>query len=230
MKQSNLINAMLATIALVIGSLTLNAQNNITDTTPAAEETVTFQDFLQQFPAQNLPYSITEEDLQAQLTATTKSKAKRLSWEYYQFIPTLERSAQTSRMTVYPEPIAAFETADNFAVLYNLARGLSKGNKCLEIAVFDKEGNFIASRVIAGVNANTLTAAQIDEALNATVKAYEINWASDVRENGIDGNEIIGLNLIEKENIDLKIDTNEAEWHSSAITQDLLSPAATASK
>ncbi len=151
----------------------------------------TFQDFLAQFPKASLPYTFDAEVLQNQLeNRTSAPKATRLAWDYYQFLPTLEESARYSRMPVYPEPVAAFETAENYAVLYNTGRAFTKNLKSYHIAVFDKAGNHIATNFVAGVNPGTLTVATIDENLRAVVQAYMINWAKDYTENGPEGNSI----------------------------------------
>ena len=71
-----------------------------------AQDNTTFQDFLAQFPAASLPYNFSTEELQSQLQTRTAAKAKRLGWEFYEFLPELERSAQFSSMPVYPEPVA----------------------------------------------------------------------------------------------------------------------------
>lgn len=200
---------------LTLSAAVLNAQGI------NAEDTVSFQDFLQQFPTKSLPYTISEQDLQGQLENGTP-RAKRLDWEFYQFLPTLERSAQVARMTVYPEPVASFETKEHFAVLYNLARGLSKGNKCYEIAVFDKEGNFIATRVIAGVNVKSLTSVTIDTELSATVKAYKVDWVAETKH-------VASLATRDVQTLDLTVALHEAEWNNSVLSQALTMPGATAS-
>lgn len=179
----------------------------------AADENVTFEQFLQQFPKQSLPFTFSEAELQGQLENGTP-RAKRLDWQFYQFIPTLERSAQTSRMTVYPEPVACFETEEHFAVLYNLARGLSKGNKCYEIAVYDKQGNFIATRVVAGVNVQSLSSATIDANLGATVKSYEVNWMAETHH-------VTGLTSRDTQTFDLTMASNDNEWNGGAFSQAL---------
>ena len=182
-------------------SLSIGANNNMNNGNP---DEPTFQDFLAQFPKANLPYSFNTDDLQAQMEKrATAPKAKRLAWEYYQFLPMLEESARFSRMPVYPEPVASFETKENFAVLYNTGRGFTKNLKSYHIAVYDKQGNHLATHFVAGVNTTTLTAATIDETLHAKVQAFQINWAKDVQENGTDGNSIINLTPAGKQSIEL---------------------------
>ena len=164
----------------------------------------TFQDFLAQFPKASLPYTFSADELQAQLEKrSTAPKAKRLSWEYYQFLPMLEESARFSRMPVYPEPVASFETKEYYAVLYNTGRGFTKNIKSYHIAVFDKAGNHLATHFVAGVNATNLTAATIDETLYARVQAYQVNWAKDLQENGTEGNSVISLTPAGKQIIEL---------------------------
>ena len=117
----------------------------------------TFQEFLAQFPKASLPFSFNASDLQTQMEKRANApKAKRLGWEYYQFLPMLEESARYSNMPVYPEPVAAFETKEYYAVLYNTGRGFTKNFKSFHLAVFDKQGNHIATHFVAGVNVNTL--------------------------------------------------------------------------
>lgn len=181
-------------------------------------QTPTFQDFLKQFPAATLPFSFNAQDLQGNLENRTAAKAKRLSWEFYQFLPELERSAEYSSMPVYPEPVASFETKEYYAVLYNIARGLSRGNKTYSISVFTKEGTYVGTHFVAGVNAQNLTAATINEQLNASVKEFKINWAMDFRANGFDGNKVTGLTLQDMQTLELATPGNpdQIEWASKA--------------
>lgn len=202
------------TILLVLASLfAINVK---------AQDTATFQDFLAQFPAATLPYNFSTEELQGQLQTRTAAKAKRLGWEYYQFLPELERSAQFSSMPVYPEPVAKFETENNIAVVYNIARGLSRGTKTYSITIFDKEGNYIGTHFVAGVNPNTLTVATIAENLNADVKEYKINWANDFRTFGAQDNQVTSLELTEAQTLDLVTSGNpdQIEWSNNPSQQD----------
>ena len=186
-----------------------------------AQDTTSFQDFLAQFPAATLPYSFNAEDLQGQLQNRTAAKATRLGWEFYQFLPELERSAQFSSMPVHPEPVAKFETENNIAVLYNIARGLSRGTKTYSITIFDKQGNYIGTHFVAGVNPNMLTVATITENLNADVKEYKVNWANDFRANGFQNNQITNIELTASQTLDLITAGNpdQIEW-TSRISQD----------
>ena len=165
-------------------------------------QTPTFADFKAQFAPASLPFSMTADDLNAQLE-NRAAKAKRLSWEYFQFLPTLEESARFSRMPVYPEPVASFETPEYYAVLYNTGRGLTKNFKSYHIAIFDKQGNHIATHFVAGVNTTTLTSATIDETLHAKVQAFEINWSKDLQANGLDGNSILNLTPAGRQSFEL---------------------------
>jgi hypothetical protein len=184
MKNIKLIPALLLALASFV---TLNAQ----ETTP------TFQDFLAQFPKAELPYTFSAQSLQTQLESRPATKAARLDWNFYQFLPELERSAEFSSMPVHPEPVAAFETEKYHAVVYNLARGLARANKSYSITVFTKEGQYVGTHFVAGVNADVLTAVTIDQALNANVIEYKVSWAKDYSENGYIGNNVTGLTLVE---------------------------------
>ncbi len=157
MKNAIIIPALILAFTSLFGQ-TMNAQ------------APTFQSFLAQFPKATLPYAICESDLQSTKALATT----RLGWEYYEFLPELEHSAQYSRMPVYPEPVAVFETEQNFAVLYNIARGVSKG-KSYCISVFDKKGNHLATNFVAGINTTTLTTVTIDAELRAAVQGFQIN-------------------------------------------------------
>ncbi|MBL7808697.1 MAG: hypothetical protein JNN28_12830 [Saprospiraceae bacterium] len=183
MKNAKLIPALLLALASFV---TLNAQ----DATP------TFQQFLAQFPKAALPYTFNAQDLQSQLETRPATKAARLGWEYYQFLPELERSAAYSNMPVCPEPVASFETKEYTAVLYNLARGLSRGAKTYSISVFTKDGTHVGTHFVAGVNPETLTVATIDETLRASVTEYQVNWENNYRDNGHIGNKVTGLTLL----------------------------------
>jgi hypothetical protein len=184
MKHIKLIPALLLALASFVS---LNAQDT----------QASFQDFLSQFPKAELPYTFSAQTLQTQLETRPAVKAERLDWNFYQFLPELERSAEFSSMPVHPEPLVAFETAQYHAVVYNLARGLARSNKSYSITVFTKEGAYVGTHFIAGVTAESLTAATIDEALNANVIEYKVNWAKNYRDNGYINNNVIGLTMIE---------------------------------
>lgn len=181
-----------------------------------------FQDFLKQFPKASLPYTFNVEELQGSLEKRQATKTARLDWEYYSFLPELERSAQFSNMPVHPEPVAAFETEQYHAVLYNIARGYSRGAKTYSITIFDKAGNYIGTHFVAGVNAQSITSATIDESLLASVKVFQVNWASDYRLNGMVGNIITGLTLTNVHVFELTTYGNpdEIEWTANAFPQE----------
>jgi hypothetical protein len=203
MKNLKLIPALLLALASFVN---LSAQ----DAAP------TFQDFLAQFPKAALPYAFNQNDLQSQLETRPATKAARLGWEYYQFLPELERSAVYSNMPVCPEPVASFETKEYTAVLYNLARGLSRGAKSYSISVFTKDGTHIGTHFVAGVNPETLTVATIDESLRATVTEYQVNWENNYRENGRIGNKVTGLQQAVTTTLELTVAGNpdQLSWTS----------------
>ena len=207
MKNIKLIPALILALASFIN---LNAQ----DTTP------TFQDFLAQFPKAELPYTFSAQSLQTQLETRTAVKADRLDWNFYQFLPELERSAEFSSMPVHPEPVAAFETEKYHAVVYNLARGLARGNKSYSISVYSKEGQYIGTHFIAGVNAELLTAVTIDQALNASVIEYKVTWAKNYRDNGHIDNAVTGLNFVEtgKFNLTTAGNPDQIKWVTCTTT------------
>lgn len=185
-------------------SLSLGQASNVKNANNGTADEPTFQDFLAQFPKAELPYTFSADDLQAQMEKrATAPKAKRLAWEYYQFLPMLEESARFSRMPVYPEPVVSFETKEYYAVLYNTGRGFTKNFKSYHIAVYDKQGNHIATHFVAGVNVNALTAATIDETLHAKVQAFQINWAKEIQDNNTEGNTIIDLTPAGRQSIEL---------------------------
>ncbi len=206
MKNSKLIPALLLALASIV---TMNAQ----DTTP------TFQEFLAQFPKASLPFTFNAEDLQGQLETRSAAKVARLGWEFYQFLPELERSASYSNMPVCPEPVAAFETEEYTAVLYNVARGLSRGTKTYSISVFSKDGEYVGTHFVAGVNPETMTVATINETLNASVQQYKVNWEKNYRENGHIGNKVTGLTLVETLSVELTSSGNpdQIEWTSRGM-------------
>ena len=206
MKNSKLIPALLLALASIV---TLNAQ----DTTP------TFQEFLAQFPKASLPFTFNAEDLQGQLETRSAAKVARLGWEFYQFLPELERSASFSNMPVCPEPVAAFETEEYTAALYNVARGLSRGTKTYSISVFSKDGEYVGTHFVAGVNPETMTVATINETLNASVQQYKVNWEKNYRENGHIGNKVTGLTLVETLSVELTSSGNpdQIEWTSRGM-------------
>lgn len=166
----------------------------------------TFQDFLAQFPKAGLPYAFNMEEMQTQLEQHDASlKGKRLDWQYYHFLPMIEESARHNRMPVYPEAVAAFETNDYHAVLYNTGRAFTKNLKSYHISIFDKSGNHIATHFVAGANPNTITTAVIDATLHATVHVYRVNWATEYQRGANDGNSIVSLAPAGKQTITLTV-------------------------
>ncbi len=210
MKYLKLIPALLLALASIV---TLNAQ----DATP------TFQDFLAQFPKASLPYSFSAQDLQSQIEARPATKSAHLGWEFYQFLPELERSASFSNKPVCPEPVAVFETKEYTAVLYNIARGLSVGTKSYSISVFTKTGEYIGTNFVAGVNAETLTTASINENLTASVAEFKINWENNFQQKGCSNNKVTSLTLITSLIVDLTHPGNpdELEWASVGMDMNL---------
>jgi hypothetical protein len=196
MKNIVLIPLLLIAFTGLLNINRLNAQDN-------AEPT--FADFLAQFPKASLPYTMTAQDLQEQIQPKPNTKVNRLGWDYYSFLPELERSAQYSNMPVYPEPVAVFETRGYYAVLYNLARGLSKGTKTYSITVYDLDGGYIGTQFIAGINAKEITAVRIEANLMATVEVLKI--------------EKDGLRNYDKQTIDLLVPGNPDQLGWSDTTQ-----------
>ncbi len=184
----------------------------------------TFQDFLDQFPKASLPYTFNADELQGQIESRSAIKVKPLGWEFYQFLPELERSAQFSSKPVHPEPVVTFETDDYYAVLYNVARGLTQGDKTYSISVFEKDGTYVGTHFVAGVNTQHLTIATIDEALKARVQEYKINWENNFRFNGaMPGNKITGLVLKNIQTLELTEPGNPdpVEWTARFTPEEL---------
>lgn len=143
-------------------------------------ENPTFSQFVAQFKQATLPYSL---DAQA-VAAKPAVKAARLDWQFYQFLPELERIAQSSNTPVHPEPVAAFETEENVAVLYNLTRGTNRNHvSTYTLSVFDRAGNHIATHIVAGANSKSVATAVIATSLNAEIKTLPL------MEEGLDSQE-----------------------------------------
>ncbi len=100
-----------------------------------SQDVATIQDFFVKFPNASLPFD-----------ADTIAKQKRLTWEFYQFLPELENIATEKSAPVYPEPVAQFEKEGNIVVLYNIVTGLDTGDKDYYISIFDKDGSYIKSQ------------------------------------------------------------------------------------
>lgn len=180
----------------------------------AGSDAPTFESFLNQFPKAQLPFAFEAGKLQEQLATPATTRAKRLAWEYYQFLPELERSAQYSNMPVYPEPVAAFETKEYYAVLYNIARGAGKNTKTYSITVFSHDGQYIGTNFVAGFTPQVISAGQINEDLNAVVTEYLVKWTNDFATNGREGNSIQKLTKIRTKKLDLTLPGNpdQLEW------------------
>ncbi|HMX41051.1 MAG TPA: hypothetical protein PKD78_12010 [Saprospiraceae bacterium] len=200
-----------------------------TNATAQDSDSADFAQFLAQFPQASLPYTFTADELKAQVESNTATKTKRLGWQYYQFLPELERSAEYSNMPVYPEPVAAFETQDYYAVLYNIARGTGKGAKTYTLSLFDRAGNHIATNFVAGADTKTLTTSTINTELKADVQEYKVIWTLDLLENGREGNSIKALETKAQQVIDLTLPGNPdlIEWSVKTSNTDTSSTIAT---
>jgi hypothetical protein len=171
-------------------------------------QALTFQDFLAQFPKAELPYEFNADQLQGQIEGKA-AKTATLGWEYYQFLPELERSAEFSNMPVHPQPVASFETNEHYAVVYNIARGVGRG-KTYSISVFNKQGAHIGTHFVAGVNTQTMTTVKINETLTAAVTEYKLNWVKLA-----EGKKVInGITFSEAQDIQLTTTGNpdQVEW------------------
>jgi hypothetical protein len=165
-----------------------------------------------------LPYSFSEQDLQHQLdvrsgNANVSEKPNRLAWEYYDFLPELEKIAEENNMPVYPEPVVAFETESSYAVVYNTGRVVAKQYKTYYITLFTKDGTHQDTYCIAGVEPESLTAATLDQELQVTIKKYQVSWEKDIDEAGVKGNSVKGIDLLETEQFDLIKKENTVEAH-----------------
>lgn len=158
MKQSILIQTFTACLSLFF----LN---------PSSAQEVSFQDFLLQFPKATLPFSINERDLLN--SSLTTAESVRLDWAFFEFLPELEASAQFSRMVVYPEPVARFESGNKHAILYNLARGLHKNSRYYTLSVYDQYGTHLGTHYVGGIQGSRLHAFTIEENLKAIVRIFE---------------------------------------------------------
>jgi hypothetical protein len=158
MKKSSLIQTLIACFSLAF-SIAANAQET------------SFQDFLNQFPKAALPFSLQERDMLISTQHTTEPA--RLDWAFFEFLPELEASAQFSRMIVYPEPIARFESGNNHVVLYNLARGLHKNSKYFTLSVYDQHGTHLGTHYVGGIQGTRMHTFTIQENLKAVVRTFE---------------------------------------------------------
>ncbi len=123
-------------------------------------------------------------------------------------------------MPVCPEPVAAFETKEYTAVLYNIVRGFNRGTKTYSISVYSKQGEYVGTHFVAGVNPETLTVATITETLSANVKEYKVNWANNYRQNGHIDNKVTGLTLVETATLELTTAGNpdQIDWADQSIS------------
>ncbi len=160
-------------------------------------QSVSFEEFLSQFPKASLPYSLSQEALRSQLEQRAGNqpveRPKLLEWQYYEFLPALEEDARTNRMPVYPEPVVALENETHHAVIYNTGRNFARQYKTYNIAVFDKKGKLIATRCIGGVNPVMLATAHVSKDFIITIEEFSINWAKNYSTHGIEGNSIQSL-------------------------------------
>jgi len=200
--------ALLAAASFILTTDSLSAQ-------AAAPDQAAFQQFLQQFPKAELPYVIGTTDMSATLEQRAQgvrpAAAAFLAAEQYTFLPDLERSAVATSIPAHPQPVARFETADRYAVLYNLPRNAAKQYRALYLAVYDKQGNHIATTFVAGANPTTLVSAVLNEQLQANVQEFQVQWAKEPGQS-LAGNQLTGLQSLGIQSLDLN-QAPTAEWN-----------------
>ncbi len=208
--KSVILFSFLAAASFILTTDSLSAQ------TAAAPDPAAFQQFLQQFPKAELPYVIGTTELSAQLEQRAQgirpSASAFLDADTYDFLPDLERSAVATRIPAHPQPVARFETADRYAVIYNLPRAAAKQYRALYVAVFDRDGNHISTTFLAGANPNLVVSAVLDENLHASMQEFQVSWAKDPSQ-GLAGNQLTGLSPLAIQRTDLNAAAPESDWN-----------------
>jgi len=206
-------NTMLS-IAAVLALGLFAAFSLISRETPSAQTRPEddFQKFLKQFPMAALPYVLSKEQMLEQLNAgieLEKAESRESEDVSYKplddpkrFIPS-NRLDYISRVPVYKEPVARLATAQHHALIYSVSQGFSRPFKSYLVAVFDKNGSFLATHSLAGSGMSHLKTAEINSRLEGMVNTYKLRWENDIYETGLDENAISGLTLELSETIDL---------------------------
>lgn len=196
---------------------------------------VTFEEFLQQFPEQKLPYVLDENSLKARLDEYVVQvnhpsrenynvQSRRLDWKFFQFLPDLAAEASFSRLPMQAEPIALLAAGKNYAVLYSTSRSYRSGYAYYYLSVFDKKGVQISSNLVGSVMPESLLSSTITQTLQAELRHWKIEWKKDYDTHGLDGNKIKGLALVQSESIDLNKPTLKAPSRFEKKHQPLTEP------
>lgn len=187
---------------------------------PQPVQNEAFLKFLKQFKPEHLPYAITKASLLQYLKtlqpeaggeteANPQQKAEQ-EWVRLEdpdhFIP-FDRMAMISRAPVFYAPLTKMETPEYVAVVYTVTIGFSKVFKDYEIAVFDKQGQFVSKNHLAHLSAQALTACTVNVKLVARTQQYAVVWARNLDEFGMEGNRVAGLTQESAEEIDLTLPT-----------------------
>lgn len=205
----------------ILGLLLVAALFLTASSVPPAPETdweATFEDFLAQFPTQQLPYTITENSLRLQLDqyvagfnksapTSTNIKPRHLDWHFYKFLPNLATEATFSRMPMEVEPVALLVTTDNYAIIYKTSRSYGYGFSTYSIAVLDKKGPQISCNEVGKVMPEKLISFTIAQNLQAEQKTWHIQWKKNYDRNGLEGNMIKDLAYVESKSLDLMMPT-----------------------
>jgi hypothetical protein len=226
--------AILAVTALLFSSFSKKTGQ------PLVKGDANFKDFLKQFPNQNLPYELDAKTLQARLEAEVARyndqtgdyvmpERKRLSWEYYKFLPDLKEASRFSRNPLIAEPIVAFQTDQHHAVIYLATRGYARNYGTYFVSVFDKKGKHVATNEAGSVYPITLISFSLDKNLQATATSWQVNWEKDYDEHGLEGNKIAGLTLLETRSFDAmklpQIENEEEETPPTESTEETVNGA-----
>jgi len=187
---------------------------------PQSDTDVTFEQFLMQFPAKSLPYTLDENSLVAGLNKSLtadRSQAsyrsleqpKKLKHQYFKFLPNLSGESSFNRLPIAVEPIAILATADNFAVLYSINRSFSAGFRTYNIAVLNKKGKQISCNVVGNVLPQNIVSCTVSAELMAELKTWKPIWKLDFDENGSVDNMITDISLVESQTVNLMAPTPE---------------------
>jgi hypothetical protein len=104
-----------------------------------------------------------------------------------------------------------------------VARGLTRGTKTYSISVFEKNGAYVGTHFVAGVDGEHLSVATIDEHLNARIQGFNITWEKESRYDEMPSKKIFDLEPGNVEMLELTIPGNPdpVEWTSASLPKEV---------
>jgi hypothetical protein len=174
-----LLLAALPVLCLVLISATFIKKGD--SNTIAASGGATFQELLKEFPKGTMPFTVSVSEMRDIMSPPKNSRPRALgtlSTKYGRILPDATGS-KFSRMPEEVAPIKAFETPDNYVLVYLMGHFRYFGSGQYYAAVFDKKGNLKNKALLASFGHNTITSGNLAANGTITRTEFDVQWTED---------------------------------------------------